>query len=258
MIRRKIFGTLILAIICLYVPSSHAQNASTGKLTTFHLVFSQPSTKSDIAAELRKGTIVKLKERGTEWYEVYNHENDQQLGFVYRPKVELLDVSDGSVEIVDRTQTGTVREASYAESELASQSGFLGDGATRYLHQFTNVRRAASGQSDIVMQLPPGSEVKMGAVNGNWAAVYDANNSSISAEALFGYVYLPLLKAEPPSKTETTMVYITRTGTKFHTKECRHLRQSKFAISLEEAMGKKFEACKVCKPGERAHDGGTH
>jgi hypothetical protein len=43
-------------------------------------------------------------------------------------------------------------------------------------------------------------------------------------------------------------VYITKTGAKYHKSNCRHLSKSKISISLEDAKGKYYTACKVCKP----------
>ena len=43
------------------------------------------------------------------------------------------------------------------------------------------------------------------------------------------------------------IVYITKTGTKYHTATCRYLRQSKYAIRLSETRGR-YTPCSVCKP----------
>lgn len=48
------------------------------------------------------------------------------------------------------------------------------------------------------------------------------------------------------TKVEAT-VYITRTGSKYHSSGCRYLRQSKISISLSEAK-KNYDPCSVCKP----------
>jgi micrococcal nuclease len=50
-----------------------------------------------------------------------------------------------------------------------------------------------------------------------------------------------------PATGEVTTVYITKTGTKYHRENCRHLSGSKIAISIEDARAK-YEACKTCKP----------
>ena len=43
-------------------------------------------------------------------------------------------------------------------------------------------------------------------------------------------------------------VYITDTGTKYHSAGCRHLSKSKIAISLEKAKAQGYKPCGVCSP----------
>ncbi|MBO5302758.1 MAG: MBL fold metallo-hydrolase [Lachnospiraceae bacterium] len=42
------------------------------------------------------------------------------------------------------------------------------------------------------------------------------------------------------------MVYITESGSKYHTEGCKHLEKSKIAIDIEEAKALGYEACRVC------------
>ena len=114
-----------------------------------------------------------------------------------------------------------------------------------YVHLFTNVRAEATVQSEAVAQLPPGTAVDVLRIEGNWALV---QLPGASAADPLGYVSARLLSAEAPSTEQTTLVYVTRTGTKYHKEGCRHLRSSKFAMSLGEAAEEGFEPCKVCKP----------
>lgn len=44
------------------------------------------------------------------------------------------------------------------------------------------------------------------------------------------------------------IVYITRTGAKFHRGSCRYLRESKIKISRSNAIAQGYEPCKVCRP----------
>lgn len=44
-------------------------------------------------------------------------------------------------------------------------------------------------------------------------------------------------------------VYITRTGSKYHSSGCRYLSKSKIAISKSDAKARGYTACKVCRPG---------
>jgi len=52
------------------------------------------------------------------------------------------------------------------------------------------------------------------------------------------------LELEP----EGGIVFITRTGIRYHKGDCRYLRKSRIPIDLEEAKGKGYTPCKVCKP----------
>ncbi|CRF31392.1 hypothetical membrane protein [Brachyspira suanatina] len=44
------------------------------------------------------------------------------------------------------------------------------------------------------------------------------------------------------------VVYITKTGKKYHLQSCRTIRGEAYKISLSEAKQKGYTACKVCKP----------
>lgn len=61
------------------------------------------------------------------------------------------------------------------------------------------------------------------------------------------YPYIGVIHADG-LKFESTVVYRTNTGKKYHTGECQHLSQSKIAIDLEEAKKLKLGACKHCNP----------
>jgi hypothetical protein len=43
-------------------------------------------------------------------------------------------------------------------------------------------------------------------------------------------------------------VYITKTGSKYHSDGCRYLSKSKTAIDLASAISKGYSTCSVCKP----------
>lgn len=48
--------------------------------------------------------------------------------------------------------------------------------------------------------------------------------------------------------TKTKTVYITKTGTKYHSNGCSYLSSSKISISLDDAISKGFTPCSKCKP----------
>jgi len=44
------------------------------------------------------------------------------------------------------------------------------------------------------------------------------------------------------------VVYVTKTGEKYHTEKCSSLKSSKIEITLGEAVSKGYEPCKLCNP----------
>jgi hypothetical protein len=58
---------------------------------------------------------------------------------------------------------------------------------------------------------------------------------------------IALVLALGAQRAADPIVYITKTGTKYHTATCRYLRQSKYAIRLSETRGR-YTPCSVCKP----------
>lgn len=48
------------------------------------------------------------------------------------------------------------------------------------------------------------------------------------------------------------IVYITKSGTKYHKSECGYLKSSKFQITLEEAIDRGYTQCSVCKPPKKS------
>lgn len=56
-----------------------------------------------------------------------------------------------------------------------------------------------------------------------------------------------LWACQPPETTAQT-VYVTKTGSKYHTESCRYLKYSKYAISLSNALAQGYDACLVCRP----------
>lgn len=51
------------------------------------------------------------------------------------------------------------------------------------------------------------------------------------------------------SAESSRTVYITNTGSKYHSGGCRHLKKSKIAIGYDQARSQGYEPCGVCSPG---------
>ena len=43
-------------------------------------------------------------------------------------------------------------------------------------------------------------------------------------------------------------MYLTASGTKYHTETCRFVAKSKIPCTLADAKAKKYEPCSVCNP----------
>ncbi|MBU3178575.1 hypothetical protein KPL47_19860 [Clostridium estertheticum] len=50
------------------------------------------------------------------------------------------------------------------------------------------------------------------------------------------------------SENNSQMVYITKTGKKYHSAGCRYLRRSEISIKKSEAINEGYNACSVCNP----------
>lgn len=68
-----------------------------------------------------------------------------------------------------------------------------------------------------------------------------------SAEAIDGK---DTTAQKPEPKEGTGEVYLTASGTKYHTETCRFVAKSKIPCTLADAKAKKYEPCSVCNPSK--------
>ena len=57
-------------------------------------------------------------------------------------------------------------------------------------------------------------------------------------------------KEKPKAADDKTVVYVTKSGTKYHAEGCRYLSKSKIETTLGAAKEKGCTACSVCRPPE--------
>ena len=62
------------------------------------------------------------------------------------------------------------------------------------------------------------------------------------------YAVVVIVSLQPIKANGSTTVYITNTGTKYHTSDCNHLYRSRSAITLVDAIGEGYKGCKNCDP----------
>gem|GEM_PF-6514147 len=244
---RALPGLLLFFFLLSPARDLRAQDDRVGYLKVDHTVFSGPNGVA--IKKLPRGTKVKAipVSEPSHWFLIYTvvGDREQRMGYTMDPWLTET-LPPGMKEAADPA-------AGQAQPPPASVRS-LEAGQTRYLHSFSNVRAAPSIASRVVAQLPPGSVVEIVETEGKWALVLPAHaHDEGSRETLtpLGYVSRALLKTEPPAQEQETLVYVTRSGKKYHLKDCRYVRNGKFALTLEEAHAKGYEACKVCRPPKR-------
>ncbi len=52
----------------------------------------------------------------------------------------------------------------------------------------------------------------------------------------------------PPTPTKTDIVYVTRTGEKYHRAGCRYLSKSQIPMERKQAISEGYSPCSVCRP----------
>jgi endonuclease G len=62
------------------------------------------------------------------------------------------------------------------------------------------------------------------------------------------FVLVALIAGVVFAASADTVVYITRTGAKYHNGGCSYLRQSKIEITLGHAVQRGYDPCSRCKP----------
>ena len=58
-------------------------------------------------------------------------------------------------------------------------------------------------------------------------------------------------KSPEVQASEDDIVYITKSGKKYHTVDCPHLKKSKLATTIAEATNSGLTACSSCNPDKR-------
>lgn len=55
--------------------------------------------------------------------------------------------------------------------------------------------------------------------------------------------------SKPAAKNEAGQtVYIMKTGSKYHSTECRHLGKTRIPVLLKDAVARRYAPCSVCRP----------
>ena len=64
----------------------------------------------------------------------------------------------------------------------------------------------------------------------------------------FAFIVTTTPVIEAKDNTEIAVVYVTKTGEKYHSGNCSYLRKSKIEKSLSDAVNEGYEPCSRCHP----------
>lgn len=186
---------------------------------------------------------------------------------VLGPVREYSDLNNSSV--VTKLTAGTVSVLLAGDIEQAAERDLLASGAN-LVAQVLKVSHHAGNTStsaDFLAAVKPKvAVISVGAVNSyghphpevldrlSGIDVYRTDLHGTIIVATDGKVYeittskeAALPEPEPEPEPETNIVYVTKSGTKYHVAGCRYLSSSSIAKSLDEVRGK-YEPCTVCNP----------
>ena len=131
-----------------------------------------------------------------------------------------------------------------------SEIEFIEDDADNFVYEEaeTNIIKTNEMKTKIVPKENKNDEVKTEAkINENKTNEIKSTNENKANENLEIKNSNETISENKINETEK-IVYITKTGKKYHLENCRTLRGEKEAIDLNEAIKNGYEVCKVCKP----------
>lgn len=142
------------------------------------------------------------------------------LSFIITPSASL----QGMIPVVTSVQAAYSKDTVYAVQETLNNNGYdcgIPDGKIG-----NNTKKAIKAYQEA-------NDLKVtGTINKTLLKLLDVTEIKRSSTS--------------STKKEST-VYITRTGSKYHTSGCRYLRQSKIPVALTDAK-RNYSACSVCNP----------
>lgn len=250
----RITPFLLIILGFLWLHDGLAQDVQVGYLKVDHTIYAAPEGAE--ITKLPRGEHIKAVALGptSHWFQIFvlGDDGEKAVGYTLNPWLSENPPPRIRTELTGESasdeQPPEARPATPTSPEPAPSRGPF------YLHTFSNVRSAPSVSSDIVAQLPPGTEVEVARMEGNWALIYrphDHDGGTIEHGEPLGYISRSLLHNEPADDAQTIMVYVTRSGRKYHRKDCRYVRHARFSLTLAEAMEQGFEPCRVCKPPQQ-------
>ena len=141
-------------------------------------------------------------------------------------------------------------ETSSESEESKSEIEFIEDDADNFVYEEaeTNIIKTNEIKSKIVPKENKKNEVKTETkINETKTNEIKSTNENKANEDLKIKNSNETVNENKINETEK-IVYIAKTGKKYHLENCRTLRGEKEAIDLNEAIKNGYEVCKVCKP----------
>ena len=131
-----------------------------------------------------------------------------------------------------------------------SEIEFIEDDADNFVYEEaeTNIIKTNEMKTKIVPKENKNDEVKTEAkINENKTNEIKSTNENKANENLEIKNSNETISENKINETEK-IVYIAKTGKKYHLENCRTLRGEKEAIDLNESIKNGYEVCKICKP----------
>ena len=138
----------------------------------------------------------------------------------------------------------------YSGESEKSETEFIEDDADNFVYEEveTNIIKTTETKSKIVPKENKKNEVKTETkINETKTNEIKSTNENKANENLEIKNANETISENKINEIEK-IVYIAKTGKKYHLENCRTLRGEKEAIDLNEAIKNGYEACKVCKP----------
>ena len=141
-------------------------------------------------------------------------------------------------------------ETSSKSEKSKSEIEFIEDDADNFVYEEaeTNIIKTNETKTKIVPKENKKNEVKTETkINETKTNEIKSTNENKANENLEIKNANETVSENKINETEK-IVYIAKTGKKYHLENCRTLRGEKEAIDLNEAIKNGYEVCKVCKP----------
>lgn len=283
----RYFIALSLALSPLLAAPSAAQTAQEGYLLAGKLHAEPDSFSDEVGPVSREVRVRVVPVEDAEgWHAVYRAGESQPAGYAFRPFVSRLGSSElAALQSDDAPLAQAESEEDDGKLPGVVFAGGLteADGVLVQVEQWANVRTGPGIGHEAFGVIRPETPFRVLEIDRGWGKIQLEGEHAYGyvSGSLLHRVEEPVAEAsepeeEPGSRTtftiggasaggaatlgeaaeaeeapgleETTgIVYVTRTGHKYHRADCKHLRSVKFAMPLAEAM-LDFAPCRTCTP----------